>query len=273
MLFIYQFIIHFLFSLRFGHNRLAKRHFYYKKHIMKAMIFAAGMGKRLGRITENIPKALVDINGKSALQMAVEKCTQYGFDDIIINVHHFAEMVEEEVSRLNNMGFRISVSDEREMLLENGGGLYKARKFFNNDPFLLYNVDIVSDLDLSKLYRTHIGKKGIATLSVRNRPGKRFFLIDKSGILRGWRNIETGEEILTSQLSEGLDQIAFSSMHIVEPEIFNYMYEGKYTLTTLYLEVAGKRDIYTLNHDEDYWFDIGTPEKLDSVREYLKKMI
>ena len=86
----------------------------FKKEIMKAMIFAAGLGKRLGKITQNIPKALVDINGKTALQLAVERCSSYGFNDIIINVHHFADMVEEEVSRLNNMGFRISVSDERE---------------------------------------------------------------------------------------------------------------------------------------------------------------
>ncbi len=238
---------------------------------MKAMIFAAGMGKRLGRITENIPKALVDINGKTALHMAVEKCTLSGFDDIIINVHHFADMVEDEVKRLNSMGFRITVSDEREMLLENGGGLFKARHFFKNDPFLLYNVDIVSDLDLSKLYLTHIQKKGIATLSVRNRSGKRFLLIDNEGIVRGWCNIETGEQILTSDITEGLSMIAFSSMHIADPQIFNYMYEGIYTLTTLYLEVAGKHEIFTLNHDEGYWFDIGTPEKLKSVREFLKK--
>lgn len=238
---------------------------------MKAMIFAAGMGTRLGRITENIPKALVDINGKTALHMAVEKCTLSGFDDIIINVHHFADKVEDEVKRLNAMGFRISVSDEREMLLENGGGLYKARHFFNDGPFLLYNVDIVSDLDLSKLYLTHIQKKAIAVLSVRNRSGKRFLLIDKEGIVRGWCNIETGEQILTSCISEGLSMIAFSSMHIADPKIFNYMYEGIYTLTTLYLEVARKHEIYTVNHDEGYWFDIGTPEKLESVRDFLKK--
>ena len=129
-------------------------------------------------------------------------------------------MVEKEVARLNNMGFRISVSDERDMLLENGGGLYKARKFFDNNPFLLYNVDIISDLDLSALYRFHIEKKGLATLAVRNRPGKRFLLVDNKGRLRGWRNIATGEQILAGATDEGLSEIAFSSMHIVEPEIF-----------------------------------------------------
>lgn len=236
---------------------------------MKAMIFAAGLGKRLGKITENIPKALVDINGKSALRMAVEKCSANGFNDIIINVHHFAEMVEEEVRDLNKMGFRVSVSDERDMLLENGGGLYKARGFFDKNPFLLYNVDIISDLDLSALYRLHLEKKGLATLAVRNRPGKRFLLIDKYGQMQGWRNISTGEQILTGSTAEGLTEIAFSSMHIVEPEIFNYMSEGIYTMITLYLSLAAGHKIYTLRHDEGYWVDVGTPESLEYVRKLL----
>lgn len=233
------------------------------------MIFAAGLGKRLGKITENIPKALVDINGKTVLQMAVEKCSYYGFNDIIINVHHFADMVEEEVTRLNNLGFRISVSDEREMLLENGGGLYKARNFFDQAPFLLYNVDIVSDLDLSALYRLHLEKKSFATLAVRHRPGKRFLLVDTDGQLRGWRNITTGEQILTGVEEDGLSEIAFSSMHIVEPEIFNYMNEGIYSMIDLYLKLAEEHNIFTLKHDEGYWVDIGTPESLNYVRKLL----
>jgi N-acetyl-alpha-D-muramate 1-phosphate uridylyltransferase len=234
---------------------------------MKAMIFAAGLGKRLGKITESVPKALVDINGKTALQLAVEKCSSYGFNEIIINVHHFADLVEDEVKKLNKIGFRISVSDEREKLLENGGGLYKARDFFGKSPFLLYNVDIISDLDLAVLYDLHRKKKGLATLAVRHRAGKRFLLVDKEGQLRGWRNISTGEQILTGKTAEGLSEVAFSSMHIVEPEIFNYMYEGIYTLITLYLNLAAEHNIYTVTHDEGYWIDIGTPESLGYVRD------
>lgn len=238
---------------------------------MKAMILAAGKGTRLGKITESIPKALVDINGKTALQMAVERCSASGFDDIIINVHHFADLVEEEVRRLNKTGFRISVSDEREMLLETGGGLYKAREFFDKNPFLIYNVDIISDLDLSALYRFHLEKKGLATLAVRKRPGNRFYLIDKSGLIRGWRNNATGEEILTSATPEELTEIAFSSMHIVEPEIFNYMNEGIYTMTNLYLRLAAKQNIYTFRHDTGFWCDIGTPENLKEIRNLFGK--
>jgi NDP-sugar pyrophosphorylase family protein len=239
---------------------------------MKAMIFAAGLGKRLGNITESIPKALVDINGKTALRMAVEKCSASGFNDIIINVHHFADMVENEVERLNKMGFKISVSDEREMLLENGGGLYKARNFFDKSPFLLYNVDIISDFDLGALYRLHLEKKGLATLAVRHRPGKRFLLVDGKGQLRGWRNISTGEQILAGAKADGLSEIAFSSMHIVEPEIFEYMHEGIYSMIDLYLELASDHNIYTLKHDEGYWIDVGTPESLEQVRVLLKKI-
>jgi NDP-sugar pyrophosphorylase family protein len=104
---------------------------------MKAMILGAGMGKRLGKITETIPKVLVDINGKSVLQIAVEKCSAAGFDDIIVNVHHHASLVEKEIARLNKMGYSISVSDERDGLLETGGGLYHARAFFDTRPLLL----------------------------------------------------------------------------------------------------------------------------------------
>jgi NDP-sugar pyrophosphorylase family protein len=229
------------------------------------------LGKRLGSITESVPKALVDINGKTALHRAVEKCSAFGFSDIIINVHHFADMVENEVERLNKIGFKISVSDEREMLLENGGGLYKARNFFDKNPFLLYNVDIISDFDLDSLYHLHIERKGLATLAVRHRPGKRFLLVDSEGQLRGWRNISTGEQILAGAKADGLDEIAFSSMHIVEPEIFDYMHKGIYSMIDLYLELASEHNIYTLKHDEGYWIDVGTPDSLEQVRNLLKK--
>jgi NDP-sugar pyrophosphorylase family protein len=238
---------------------------------MKAMIFAAGLGTRLGKITLTIPKSLVDINGKTALHLAVEKCSASGFNDIIINVHHFADMVEDEVRRLNKKGFKISVSDERSMLLGNAGGLFKAREFFDKGPFLLFNVDIVTDLDLSLLYNFHIEKKGLATLAVRHRQGNRFYLIDKEGLIKGWRNRLTGEQILAGTSGDDLSEIAFSSIHIAEPEIFNYMTEGVYTFTDLYLNLAADHKIYTLKHDEGYWYDIGTPENLKDVRDFYLK--
>lgn len=237
---------------------------------MKAMIFAAGLGKRLGKITETIPKALVDVNGKTALHLAVEKCSDYGFNDIIINVHHFADLVEDEVKHLTEIGFHITVSDEREMLLETGGGLFKAREFFDNKPFLVYNVDIISDIDLSALYKYHLKMKGLATLAVRNRQGNRFYLVDDSGLICGWRNRATGEEILSRKNSGELSEIAFSSMHIVEPEIFKHMKEGIYTMTDLYLSLSETYNIFTYRDDTGYWGDIGTPESLEYARRQFR---
>jgi N-acetyl-alpha-D-muramate 1-phosphate uridylyltransferase len=235
---------------------------------MKAMIFAAGLGTRLGKITEEIPKTLVDINGKSVLQRAVEKCSQSGFNDIIINVHHFADKVEAEVQSLIKLGYKISISDEREKLLETGGGLYKARHFFDDRSFLIYNVDIITDLDLSAFYKYHVGKKGLATLAVRNRPANRVFLVDNSGGISGWKNRSTGEQILTGILAEPLHEIAFSGMHIVKPEIFNFMSDGVYSLTALYLDLAKEHEIYTFREDKGFWFDIGTPDILEEVRKF-----
>lgn len=236
---------------------------------MKAMIFAAGKGTRLGSITESMPKALVDINGKTALRLAVENCSHYGFDDIIVNVHHFPELVEEEIGKLRAQGYNLAVSDEREKLLETGGGLFKARHFFNKDPFLVYNVDIVSSLDLSALFDFHVSKKGLATLAVRSRAGNRFFLVDESGVLRGWRNKSTGEEIIIKKNGQFIEA-GFSGIHIVEPEIFRYMEEGVYSMTTLYLRLAKKHKIFTFRDDTGYWGDIGTPESLGKARQMSK---
>ena len=236
---------------------------------MKAMILAAGKGTRLGRITERTPKVLVDINGKSILQISVEKCSEYGFDDIIVNVHHFADAVKKEAERLKKSGYKITVSDESKILLETGGGLFRARDFFDESPFLLYNADIVTDLDLSALYRFHEEKKGLATLAVRNRTGNRYFLVNSEGLLSGWCNKASGERIVTVGNDRDLSDIAFSGVHIIEPEIFNYMREGIYTMTSLYLSLASSHRIFTFRCDDGYWFDIGTPENLEIARKYL----
>jgi len=238
---------------------------------MKAMIMAAGKGTRLSKITETIPKALLDINGKSLLRLAVENCTASGFDDIIINIHHLADQVEEEIERLKKDGYKITVSDEHDKLLETGGGLYKARDFFDNNPFLLYNADTLTDLDISVLYRYHLDMKGLATLAVRNRAGIRFFLVDRKGLLKGWCNKATGEKIIAGEETETLTEIAFSGRHIINPEIFNYMSEGVYTMTALYLHLADSHKIVTYREDGGYWLTVGTPEDLENVRKFFSK--
>jgi NDP-sugar pyrophosphorylase family protein len=236
---------------------------------MKAMILAAGKGTRLGKITAGVPKALVDINGISLLRLAVEKCTASGFDDIIINVHHFADLVEEETKKLIKEGFRITISDERAMLLETGGGLFKARDFFDSSSFLLFNADIVTDLDLPAMYRFHKKTNGIATLAARDRNDTRYLLVDPQGMLKGWCNKATGERIITGSGTEELKELAFSGIHIINPEIFQYMKEGVYTMTALYLQLAHFHKIFTFRHERGYWYDIGTPESLEIVRRGL----
>lgn len=236
---------------------------------MKAMILAAGKGTRLGNLTLDKPKVLMEINGKSILRYVVEKCTIAGFDDIIVNVHHLASMVLAEVEKLRNLGFNISISDESELLLETGGGLYKARDFFGNQPFLLYNSDILTDLDLGEMFSFHKLQKALATLAVRNRRGNRFFLVNTDGLLRGWINKSTDEIIYSGPHDEELHEIAFSGIHIIEPEIFRYMQDGIYTMTSLYLKLAQAYPIQTFRYDTGYWFDIGTLEKLYEARNFL----
>lgn len=228
------------------------------------MIFAAGKGTRLGAVSVTTPKALIDINGKTALRIAAENCLKHGFSDIIVNVHHLAEKIETEINELRKEGYKISISDEREELLETGGGLFKARHFFDDRPFLLYNVDIITDLDLSALYSYHLQNNCLATLAVRNRPGNRMLLVNGQGRLCGWRNRATGEEIII--FADELTEIAFSGIHVVSPEIFNIMHEGVYSLTPFYLGAAKNHPIYTFKSDIGYWGEIGTPESLENAR-------
>ncbi len=230
---------------------------------MKAMIFAAGKGTRLGNLTSATPKALLEINGKSTLQIAVEKVTSDGFSDIIVNVHHHSGRMMEEIERLNKMGFRISISDETEQLLETGGGLFKARWFFDDRPFLLYNADVITDLDLKALYSFHLQKKGIATLAVRKAGDSRVFITESDGTITGWK-------IIVSE-SKNSSEVAFMGIHVVSPEIFTFMNEGIYSLTSLYLEIAKHRKIFTLCQAHSYFFDIGTPENLEDARHFFMK--
>jgi NDP-sugar pyrophosphorylase family protein len=178
----------------------------------------------------------------------------------------------EEIEKLRSDGFMITVSDESDELLDTGGGLLKARHFFTDkQPFICYNVDIFTDLDISDMYQQHLASGALATLAVRHRPGNRFYLVDNSGRVRGWRNVATKEEIITVGSSRGLDEIAFSGIHVLSPEVFDKMPAGIYTMTSLYLMLAGKNRIMAYLHDEGYWFDCGTPANLKKIQDYLSK--
>jgi len=238
---------------------------------MKAMIFAAGLGTRLGEMTRTRPKALADINGRTMLELTVEKLSRAGFSDMIVNVHHHPDQMLEEIGKLRIKGYSITVSDERDELLDTAGGLYRARDFFNNEPFLAHNVDEFTDLDLSDMYRRHQDSGAIATLAVRHRPGNRMLLVDAAGRLRGWRNNATKEEILTVESNRKLEETGFSGIQVLSPVIFDLMQEGIYSLTSLYLMLAKNHLIMTYLHDYGYWFDCGTPQNLEKIRAHLSK--
>lgn len=238
---------------------------------MKAMIFAAGLGTRLGEMTRTKPKALADINGSTMLQHTVEKLVASGFNDLIINIHHHPDQMMQEVEKLRGMGYAITVSDESEELLDTAGGLLKARGFFDDRPFICHNVDEFTDLNLTEMYRSHQESGALATLAVRHRPGNRQLLADAGGRIRGWRNNATKEEIITVANSKKLDEVGFSGIQVLSPAIFEMMPGGIYSLTSLYLTLAKDNLIMSFLHDEGYWFDCGTPQSLEKIRKHLLK--
>ena len=229
---------------------------------MKAMILAAGLGTRLGTLTEKMPKALVNVNRKPMLEHVIEYLKSYGVNEIIVNVHHFGEQVIDFLQKKNNFDIRIEISDERDMLLDTGGGLMKASWFFDDGkPFMVHNVDVLSKTDLNKLEKYHNLNKELATLVVKKRDTARYFLIDKNQVLCGWRNKKSGEEIIV-RYSEKLSEVGFSGIQLINPEVFELCKKtGKFSLTEMYLELAEEHKIVAYN-DSALWFDMGRPENI-----------
>ena len=231
---------------------------------MKAMIFAAGLGTRLKPITNDRPKALAEIHGIPILEIVIRRLINYGFDEIIVNVHHFADKVIAFLKSKNNFGINLQISDEKGELLDTGGGLKKASWFFDdNEPFLVHNVDTLTDIDLLDFYNYHKNNNALATLLVRHRPGSRFFLFDETKRLCGWENVITKEKVIASNQNGQIEQIAFSCLHIINPYIFKLFDEkGCFSIIDVYLRLAKDHKIMGYVNDESYWIDVGTPEKL-----------
>jgi len=231
---------------------------------MKAMIFAAGRGTRLGSITKDIPKALVEINGIPVLEHTIRNLVRYGFDEIIINIHHFGDQVIEFLRSKNNFGIEIMISDESNELLDTGGGLKKAAWFFEGGkPFLVHNVDVLSDLNLNSFFKAHLASEALATLAVRSRKTVRYLLSDGNGVLCGWRNIKTGEEKIVRKNSGSLQELAFSGIHVISPGLLKKLPDKKvFSMIEVYLSLAAENKIMTFNHDDTRWLDIGKPETL-----------
>lgn len=232
---------------------------------MKAMIFAAGLGSRLHPLTETKPKALVKYKGKILLQSAIEYLKNNGVSEIIVNVHHFADQVINFIEQ-TDFGIPIFISDERNNLLETGGGLKFAYNFFDKNPFILYNTDVITDLNLKDLISSHNANNPLATLVVRKRDTTRYLIFDEDFRLSGWKNIKTGEiklkrEVLDSQ------SLAFSGIHIIDPEIFDKIPADweRFSMIDLYLHLAKENYIKAFLDTNPNWLDIGKPEHLKDL--------
>lgn len=228
------------------------------------MILAAGLGTRLKPFTDNHPKALAEVNGKSLLQRNVEYLKSFGITEIIVNIHHFASQIFEAIEKNKGWGTKITISDETDEILETGGGLKKASWFFqdSNEPFVLLNVDILTDLDLRKLLDYHKSNDALATLAVSNRETSRYFLFDENNVLSGWENIKTDQKIITRQNSQ-LTRKAFSGLHIISPEIFKYITQtGKFSMVDVYLELSKTHTIKGFDQGDCKLIDVGKPESI-----------
>ena len=225
---------------------------------MKAMILAAGLGTRLKPFTDSKPKALYQVEGKTLLEHAIIHLKSAGINEIIINVHHFADQIVEFIHLHKNFCIRMAVSDETGELLDTGGGLKKAAWFFDNcDSAIVRNVDILSDLDLKSMEKFHLNSHSLATLAVRNRTTSRYFLFDDQMNLCGWENLKTGEKRVARKTITSTP-FAFSGIQIINPLIISEIVEeGKFSLTTLYLRLAKTENITGYVEDGMLWKDVG----------------
>ena len=189
------------------------------------------------------------------------KLKSHGFTRIIINVHHHAEMIMEYLSSRVQFGIQIEFSHEKEELLDTGGGIANASWFLNKEPFLVYNVDVNSSIDLDDLYRAHLSHGAIATLAVKERVTSRSLLMNREGFLKGWRDNRSGETILVDREKEELFPIAFSAIQVLDPEVFSlFPTEKSFPLMPFYLELAKTHPVFLHRHDRDTWTDMGKLE-------------
>ena len=233
------------------------------------MILAAGLGTRLKPFTDQHPKALASVNGKTLLQRNIEYLASFGITDVIVNVHHFADQMIDLIKINNGFGSNISISDERDEVLETGGGIKKAAWFFEKNPesFVIMNVDILTNVNLNKMIFQHQKNNPLATLAVTSRTTSRYFLFDESNHLCGWKNEKTGEQKI-SRKSEKYIQKAFSGIHIISPKIFPLIkMEGKFSMVDVYLEVAKTHFIEGFEHNDSKFIDVGKPESILKAEE------
>jgi mannose-1-phosphate guanylyltransferase len=239
---------------------------------MRAMILAAGLGTRLRPLTDDRPKALVEIAGRTPLEITLTRLREFGIHDVIINAHHFADKIVEYLAAKKNFGMHVEVSRE-DVLLDTGGGLKKAAWFFldppnRDEPFILHNVDVISNIDFDRMIQFHNEDRALATLAVQERKTSRYLLFDDYSQLCGRRTGKDGGTELVRPLPNP-EQLAFSGIHVISPRLLNMITEdGAFSIISTYLRLAGAGEkILGFRTDEYYWRDLGTPEKVAQAAE------
>ena len=242
---------------------------------MKAMIFAAGLGTRLRPLTDNLPKALIPIAGKPLLEHLILKLKTAGFDEIIVNVHHFPEQIIDFLIKNNNFGIRIEVSDESDELLDTGGGIRKAAWFFDDGkPFLVHNVDIFSNIDLTSLFLNHLKTNSLATLVVSHRDTFRYLLFNQNLRLHGWINEKTGETKPAGILKiSNFEKLAFAGIQVLSSDIFDLMQkrEPKFPIMDFYLSNAFTQKISGFIPQNFKMMDVGKLNVLGEAESFVQK--
>jgi mannose-1-phosphate guanylyltransferase len=244
---------------------------------MKAMVLAAGLGTRLRPLTDSRPKALVEVAGRTMLEITLERLRAFGIRDVIINAHHFSDQILAYLHANRNFGMHIEISREDDLLLDTGGGLKKASDFFLRDsqsptePFVLHNVDVITSVDLGRMVHAHRQSAALATLAVQDRESSRRILFDQAGQLRGRESRRGGSHEMASEANV-FQALAFCGIHVISPRIFTLMTEqGVFSIIDLYVRLAAAGEkILAFRADEYYWRDLGKPEHIRQAAEDLK---
>lgn len=237
---------------------------------MKALIFAAGKGTRLKPFTDHHPKALAKVNGVPLLERNIKYLQSYGINDFVINIFHFGEQIVEFLKDNDNFGAKIEISDEKEELLETGGGLVFARRFLDfGEDFLILNADILTDLNITEFVKYHQEQKDFATLAVSDRKSSRKLLFNPDMVLRGWVNVESGEQRL-AEFNKGFKPLAFSGIHCINPSIFSKIKRtGKFSIMEEYLDLMHTEKIHGFEHHAKL-IDVGRPESVLEAEKHFK---
>ncbi len=238
------------------------------------LVLAAGLGTRLGKLTANRPKALVEVAGKTLLELLLVKLKNIGFKHIIVNIHHHGDQIIDFIEKHNNFGLNISISDERKQLMDTGGGILQALQFVPvGNSLLVHNVDIYSDLDLLEFIKNHKKSGAAASLAVRERESSRKLLFGHDKSLCGWMNTQNGQTKTVSGKSiVNADAYAFSGISVIEPDSFRDRFEIRScSLIDLLLELAASEKVLGCPEQSGEWIDVGKPEQLEALEKILRQ--